>query len=801
MKKYIFFLLALCSVLPTWGQSPAALTINNSTGAIINTQPNPLIIHVASGQSLVIDSGASIFNNGTATGFGGGGGTVTSITITPGSGLTGGGTITTNGVIPIGLGTVLTQVNAGTWAGSTSITTVGTITTGLWQSTIIAPAYLGSGSPTSSTVLYGNGVWDVLPAGVSSISNSDGTLIISQSTGPVVVSLNPANTNTWTGVQTLDSPVLITPSLGNATATTINNIGIAYSGLSQVQFTNNLGNTILFPSGTHTLLATNGSAASLTNFPNAGIVTALTGGSGTLNLSGYTLSLASGQIPNNAANTSGSAASLSISGQTGLLTIAGLTSTNRIKTVLDTSDTLLELAGSYSPTGTWTSLTMVTPVLGTPASGNLANCTFPTLNQNTTGSSGSVGTGTYVPYLTGGVPSAATPAEMASALNTGTLTSTLTVQGTFAQGGTLGFSDTGIGIQSVGTTNSYYQNIIQNLSTGTAASSDLILCNNNSTATTYYGDLGINGGNFSGTGSLAIANATYLYSQTGDLVLGTNTANNIHFVTDNGAQDALYIPYVASAVNGETLTQGATGVAASFTATGSDSNIGNGLFQKGSGTINIGTSSATSANLTSIDVNVGNGNNYQFSGTYYWGWQYYSSGAWAAIGGTTVGRSGLVINETGNLIQSSGDFIGFSSSGVAITADTSLSRASAGVIAFGTGTAGSTAGSWSATSGTLTGTLTLSTSLTGVLKATSGVVSTATSGTDFSFITVQTGTLVGGTATKTVPAGCHPWVQDTASSLTNVGSLVVTVSGTTATITSTNVLDTSPFTLYNAGSQ
>lgn len=37
-----------------------------------------------------------------------------------------------------------------------------------------------------------------------------------------------------------------------------------------------------------------------------------------------------------------------------------------------------------------TSPTLVTPVLGTPTSGNLANCTFPTLNQNTTGSSGSV---------------------------------------------------------------------------------------------------------------------------------------------------------------------------------------------------------------------------------------------------------------------------------------------------------------------------------------------------------------------------------------------------------------------------
>ena len=35
-----------------------------------------------------------------------------------------------------------------------------------------------------------------------------------------------------------------------------------------------------------------------------------------------------------------------------------------------------------------TSPTLVTPALGTPSSGNLANCTFPTLNQNTTGSAG-----------------------------------------------------------------------------------------------------------------------------------------------------------------------------------------------------------------------------------------------------------------------------------------------------------------------------------------------------------------------------------------------------------------------------
>ena len=39
-----------------------------------------------------------------------------------------------------------------------------------------------------------------------------------------------------------------------------------------------------------------------------------------------------------------------------------------------------------------TTLTLVAPILGTPASGTLTNCTFPTLNQNTSGQSGTVNT-------------------------------------------------------------------------------------------------------------------------------------------------------------------------------------------------------------------------------------------------------------------------------------------------------------------------------------------------------------------------------------------------------------------------
>jgi hypothetical protein len=49
-----------------------------------------------------------------------------------------------------------------------------------------------------------------------------------------------------------------------------------------------------------------------------------------------------------------------------------------------------------------TSPTLVTPALGTPASGTLTNCTFPTLNQNTTGSAATLTTGRTI-ALTGDV--------------------------------------------------------------------------------------------------------------------------------------------------------------------------------------------------------------------------------------------------------------------------------------------------------------------------------------------------------------------------------------------------------------
>ena len=87
--------------------------------------------------------------------------------------------------------------------------------------------------------------------------------------------------------------------------------------------------------------------------------------------------------------------------------------------------------------------------------------------------------------------------------------------------------------------NDYTQIITQNINAGTTASADFIVNNDSTTGAGTYGDFGINSSGFTGTGSFSAPNSVYLYSQGGDLVVGTQSANIVRFVVGSStASDA-----------------------------------------------------------------------------------------------------------------------------------------------------------------------------------------------------------------------------------------------------------------------
>lgn len=81
---------------------------------------------------------------------------------------------------------------------------------------------------------------------------------------------------------------------------------------------------------------------------------------------------------------------------------------------------------------------------------------------------------------------------------------------------------TGVKINSIGSTNSYLQNNIQNTSNGATASSDWIATADNGSDTDKFGDFGINSSGWSGTGVLDAANTVYLYGKNVPVSIGVD---------------------------------------------------------------------------------------------------------------------------------------------------------------------------------------------------------------------------------------------------------------------------------------
>ena len=121
------------------------------------------------------------------------------------------------------------------------------------------------------------------------------------------------------------------------------------------------------------------------------------------------------------------------------------------------------------------------------------------------------------------------------------------------------YTDANTWSQYTGSANNYYQSIWQNTNAGNAASTDLTISNNLGTATTYYGNFGMNSSTYTGTAVFNQPNTVYLTAQNGDLAIGTTSNNAFHVVVNNGTIDAITTSSAgATTITGATTLTGTT---------------------------------------------------------------------------------------------------------------------------------------------------------------------------------------------------------------------------------------------------
>ena len=209
----------------------------------------------------------------------------------------------------------------------------------------------------------------VSDANVASVSNSDGTLTISPTTGAVVASLALGHANTWSGQQTFVAPILGTPASGVATnltglplTTGVTGVLPIANGGTNSTATPTLGG-IGYGTGTaHAYTAAGTSGQVLTSQGGAAPIWTSVSSDAVVSISFGT----TGLTPNSATQ--------------GVVTVAGTLNIANGGTGITSFGTGVATALGQNVTGSGgialaTSPTLVTPVLGTPTSGTLTNCT------------------------------------------------------------------------------------------------------------------------------------------------------------------------------------------------------------------------------------------------------------------------------------------------------------------------------------------------------------------------------------------------------------------------------------------
>ena len=356
------------------------ISYDDTTGIITNDEPD---------QTVTLTNGTDITITGTYPSF----------TIAY-SGTAGSGTVTKASV-----------VSANGFAGSVATDTT---TPAITISTSITGLLKGDGTAISAAT---SGTDYVVPSG--SITGNAATVTTNASlTGPITSSGNATSIASQTGTGTkfvMDtSPTLVTPNIGVATGTSLTLSG----DLTVNGTTTTISSTTLEVGDKNIVLA---SASTTDAGADGGGITLKGASDHTWNWIDATDAWTSSDHINLASGKSFYINGTAVLSATALGSGISVTATtNANLTGVITSVGNATSIASQTGTGTKfvmdTSPTLITPVLGTPSSGDLTNCTFPTLNQSTTGNAATVTTNAD---LTGVITSTGNATVIASQTGTG----------------------------------------------------------------------------------------------------------------------------------------------------------------------------------------------------------------------------------------------------------------------------------------------------------------------------------------------------------------------------------------------
>ena len=357
------------------------ISYDNATGIITNDEPD---------QTVTLTNGTDISITGTYPSF----------TIAY-SGTAGSGTVTKASVVSANgfAGSVATDT-------TTPAITISTSITGLLKGdgTAIAAATAGTDYVVPSGSITGNAATVTTNADLTGVITSKGnsTSIASQ-------------TGTGSKFVVDTSPTLVTPNIGVASGTSLTLSG----DLTVNGTTTTIASTTLAVGDKNIVLA---SASTTDAGADGGGITLKGASDHTWNWIDATDAWTSSDHINLASGKSFYINGTAVLSATALGSGISVTATtNANLTGVITSVGNATSIASQTGTGTKfvmdTSPTLVTPVLGTPSSGDLTNCTFPTLNQNTTGNASTVTTNAN---LTGPITSSGNATSIGSQTGTGT---------------------------------------------------------------------------------------------------------------------------------------------------------------------------------------------------------------------------------------------------------------------------------------------------------------------------------------------------------------------------------------------